>query len=351
MSILKWSTRIVSLIVPAAAAFAASQCGPLSSNPVVADIGGYRVSESELTQREASRLLQVRNQYYLAERDALEQFIDDYLLEQKAKREHVTVDQLVKRDLESKIQDPTEDQLRVYYEGLGTEEPYSAVHDKILDYIRQHRLKAARAAYVLALRQEAGVVISLAPPSADVTLDGAPTRGSGSRVQIVEFADYECPYCQQIHPLLTKLEQEFQGQVSIAFKDCPLPMHRQAQKAAEAARCAGAQGQFWQYHDLLFSKPGHLDIPQLKDDARALHLDVAQFDRCLDSGEQAGAVGKDLAQAKSLGLTGTPSFFVNGHFLSGAVKYEALRDLVRQELTSVLAARPEVKSKTATASE
>src|SRR5215469_10287996 len=99
MPILKWSTRIVSLIVPVAAAFAASQCGPLSTNPVVAEIGGYRVSEAELTQREAARLLQVRNQYYLAERDALDQFIDDYLLEQKAKRANLTVDQLVKRDI------------------------------------------------------------------------------------------------------------------------------------------------------------------------------------------------------------------------------------------------------------
>jgi protein-disulfide isomerase len=112
------------------------------------------------------------------------------------------------------------------------------------------------------------------------------------------------------------------------FKDMPLPMHPNAEKAAEAARCAGEQGKFWEYHDVLFSSKA-IEADALKRHARDLNLDEAKFDTCLESGSQAAAVKQDFEEAKSLGLTGTPSFFVNGHFLSGVVDY----DLLNQQLS------------------
>jgi hypothetical protein len=202
---------------------------------VVAEIGGHKVTRAELEQKEAAKLLKVRSQYYLAERQALDQLIDDYLLEDKARAEHLTVAELIKRDIESKIKDPTEDQLQVYYEGLGTDQTYADVREKILFSIHQRRVTAARAEYVRVLREQAGVLVSLAAPTADVPINGAPIQGlREAPVTIIEFADYECPYCQQIHPLLKKLEQEFDGKIALAFKDMPLPMHPRAAKAAEA---------------------------------------------------------------------------------------------------------------------
>jgi protein-disulfide isomerase len=303
---------------------------------VVAEVGGHKITRAELEQKEAAKLLKIRNQYYRAEREALDQLIDDYLLEEKAHQEHLTVPELIKRDLESHIQDPTEDQLRVYYEGVGTDEPYADVREKILGYIHESRLKKARAEYVRSLREQAGVLVSLAAPTEDVPIDGAPIRGArDAKVRIIEFADYQCPYCQQVHPLLKKLDQEFDGKVALAFKDMPLPMHMQAPKAAEAARCAGDQGKFWEMHDLLFDNSKNLEITQLKAFARKLSLDAERFDKCLDSGEQAAAVQRDFAEAKRLGLTGTPSFFINGHFFSGVVKYADLREMVERELASL----------------
>jgi protein-disulfide isomerase len=305
---------------------------------VVAEIGGHKVTRAELEQKEAAKLLKVRSQYYLAERQALDQLIDDYLLEDKARAEHLTVAELIKRDIESKIKDPTEDQLQVYYEGLGTDQTYADVREKILFSIHQRRVTAARAEYVRVLREQAGVLVSLAAPTADVPINGAPIQGlREAPVTIIEFADYECPYCQQIHPLLKKLEQEFDGKIALAFKDMPLPMHPRAAKAAEATRCAGVQGKFWELHDLLFEHPGHLEVPQLKEYAQTLQLDMEKFDKCLESGEQTAVVQKDFAEAQHLGLTGTPSFFVNGHFFSGIVKYNTLREMVEQELAAPLA--------------
>jgi protein-disulfide isomerase len=148
---------------------------------------------------------------------------------------------------------------------------------------------------------------------------------------LVEFADYQCPYCQKVSADLEKLQAEFKGKVAFAYKDFPLPMHANAQKAAEGARCAGSQGKFWEFHTLLFTDK-KLEPSQLKEQARKLGLDGTRFDKCLDSGEQADAVLKDATEGRKLGLTGTPSFFVNGHYFSGAVDYTTLRDLVQQQL-------------------
>jgi len=300
---------------------------------VVAEVAGQKLARADLERAQAAKLLQARYQYYLAEREALDRLIDEHLLAMEARRQQVGVNELLHRDVISGVTDPTEDQLQVFYEGLQTDEPFTAARAKIVATLRQLRLTKARAAYLQSLRRQADVRVALAPPRADVALENAATRGPrDAHVLVVEFADYECSYCQRIHPDLKKLQAEFPGKVAVAFKDFPLPMHSHAKKAAEAARCAGAQGRFWEYHDVLFENTQRLDVAQLKEHARALKLDATRFDHCLDSGEQGAAVQSDLTQAQRLGLTGTPSFFVNGHFLSGAIPYSTLREIVEQQL-------------------
>ena len=148
---------------------------------------------------------------------------------------------------------------------------------------------------------------------------------------LVEYADYECPYCQQVQPTLDQLETAFKGRIAFAYKDLPLPMHPHAQKAAEASQCAGLQGKYWEYHDLL-SKTKNLDVPQLKEGARQFGLEPAAFDKCLDTGERAEAVKSTQDEAQELGLLGTPSFFVNGRFFSGNMSYEQMRQMMENEL-------------------
>jgi protein-disulfide isomerase len=299
---------------------------------VVAEVNGAKLTVTDLEQEESAKLLQAHNQYYQAEKKALEDLIEKKLLQQKATREGLTVDQLVDRDIKSQVQDPTEDQMKVYYEGLETDQSYEAVRGKILEKIRQLRTDKARAAYVKVLRDQSNIIVELASPSANVNLQNAYTLGSKhALVTLVEFADYECPYCQKVAPDLKKLQDEFGEKLAFVFKDFPLPMHSHAQKAAEAARCAGKQGKFWEYHDELF-RGRQLDVDQLKVDALAIHLDGSQFEMCLNSGEEAADVQRDREEGVKLGLSGTPSFFVNGHFYSGALDYTALHHIVEQQI-------------------
>lgn len=322
---------LIVTIIAFTARVAAAQQNP----DAVARVNGQTLTKNDLDQKEGNRLLQARYQYYQAERKALDELIDQSVLETEARRQGITVDQLLKQEIDDKVKDPTEDQLKVYYEGVSAkeQEPYEKMRDKIRDHIREIRSAKLRQAYLLSLRSKANIEIDLSPPLAEVdTGNAAAIEGAhDAPVQLVEFADYQCPYCQKTNADLVKLLEDYKGKVSIIYKDFPLSMHPHAEKAAEAARCAAAQGKFWEYHNLLFTDK-KLEISDLKLEAKSLNLDGAKFDTCLDSGSEAVRVKKDQDEGMKLGLSGTPSFFVNGHFFSGAMDYTSLRQMVEQQL-------------------
>jgi protein-disulfide isomerase len=259
------------------------------------------------------------------------------LLNREAQKEGTTAADLLERHVNGEgFKTPSEETLRVYYEGVDTTESYEAVRDKIVEAIRTRRLAKARNAYLKKLRDQAKVSFLIAPVRAAISMKDTPLRGSpDAPVVVVEFADYECQFCQQIQPVLDKVLADYKGKVAFAFKDFPLPMHANAQKAAEAAHCAQVQGKYWEFHDLLFSTR-QFEISRLKENARGLKLNVESFDKCLDSGERADTVKKQFEESQALGLPGTPAFFVNGRLINpnGTVSYDTLRQLIEEELAA-----------------
>lgn len=306
---------------------------------ILIEIDGTAISATDFEQKKSSALYQARNTYYDSQRRALEQFVDEYLLERQAQKHGLTVAELLDRQVNSRVPtDPPDEVLKVYYDVVDTKESFEAARDKMVGYLRERRRAKLKAEYLQSLRAEAKVVFRLEPPRARISLKNTPVRGKpDAPVTVVEFADYECPYCQIVHHDIAKLQAEFGDKVAFAFKDLPLPNHANAQKAAEAAHCAGAQGKYWEYHDILFEKKQY-GISMLKEYARGLSLKEDAFDKCLDSGEQAARVKADLDEAQALALPGTPSFFVNGRLLSGA-GYEVLRQAVEEELGRLSARR------------
>jgi len=333
-------TKIVTLALLSSAfssfvvADASTDAQPSSSRIVLVDIDGAKLSLADFEAKHPTALFQARNAFYQAERKALDNFIDEYLLERQAERQHVTVAQLLDQHVKGMVgKDPSEESLHVFYEGLDTTQPYDAVRGQILDKIRQTRFMKARSAYVKTLRDAAAINIRFDAPRAVISLKDTPLRGlPDAPVTIVEYADFECPYCQQIEPTLDRLRAEYGAKVAFAYKDMPLPMHSDAPKAAEAAHCAGAQGKYWEYHDLLFSSK-QLELAQLKEHARTLQLDTQRFDKCLDSGEQAKVVAAQLDEGRQdLQIEGTPSYFINGRFFAGGLNYERFRTVIDEEL-------------------
>lgn len=315
--------------------------GQAPSKEVVAEISGQQLTVADLEQKEAGTLLQARYQYYVNQRKALDDLIDDQLLATEANKRHLTVDQLLEQVAYKGLKEPTEDQLQVYYEGIETKQPYDVIRSQVLDHIMELRKGKARASYLEQLRKDAKISVYFMPPIADVDIADTYIKGSrDAEVMLVEFADYECPYCEKVTPDLQRLKKEYGDKISIAYKDFPLPMHHSAEKAAEAARCAGLQGKFWEYHDVLFYSR-QLGVAELKEHARVLKLDGQKFDECLDNSLMMSAVKKDLDEGMKLGLTGTPSFFVNGHFFSGAVDYATLKQMIDQQFAVIQRRQPQ----------
>ena len=342
----RFSIRFLLLLAVGAMAgvlmIAADSAAGISTAGSAIEIDGVGFTIAEVQRKNPGALFQAQNALFEAERKAAEEFIDDYLVKREAEKDKLTVDELLERDVYSKLEkNPSEEALRFYYDGIDTPESFGAVRDKISEHIRQRRMAKAKASYIKQLRAKAEVVMRMPAPRADIETKNAPIRGAApAAVTVVEFADYECPYCQQIQPVVKRLEQEYKGKIAFAFKDVPLPMHAHAQKAAEAAHCAAEQGKFWEYHDLLFDSKQY-NLTQLKDHARALKLDAVSFDKCLDSGAQADRIRADVAEATAVGLPGTPGFFVNGRFLNGAVDYQTLKDVIDEELRAGSAAMSE----------
>jgi protein-disulfide isomerase len=162
-------------------------------------------------------------------------------------------------------------------------------------------------------------------------------RGNAAAVvSIVEFGDFQCPYCRAVQPVLEQLLQKYAGRVSISFRDLPLrQIHPQAQQAAEAARCVGDQGKFWEYHDALYASQAKLGAADLLDQARAIGADTGQFQECLNSGKFRTQIQKDVEAAALAGVNATPMFFINGIQFSGAQPLSAFESVIGPELARV----------------
>jgi protein-disulfide isomerase len=156
-------------------------------------------------------------------------------------------------------------------------------------------------------------------------------------VTIIEYSDFQCPYCGRLYRnALKDIKENYvdTGKVKFVFRHFPLSFHEFAQKAAEAAECAGEQGKFWEYHDKLFENQNALKIDDLKKYASELGLDTTQFNDCLDSGKYKERVKSDSSLGQSQGVSGTPASFVNGIKVSGAQPFSAFQQIIEAELAS-----------------
>jgi protein-disulfide isomerase len=179
-------------------------------------------------------------------------------------------------------------------------------------------------------------------PAQAIELKHAPTKGpTTAPVRLVEFSDFECPYCAQTAPIIQQLAVAYPTQIRFAFKHYPLPMHKQSPLAHEAALAASEQGKFWEMHDLLFATQDKLTRDDLIAKAKQLNLDVPRFTKDLDSHRFKSQVDADRQEGNRLGVDGTPFFFINGHAISGGVGLADFKKLIDAALKeSAVAAKP-----------
>jgi protein-disulfide isomerase len=177
------------------------------------------------------------------------------------------------------------------------------------------------------------------PPRMQVGVDTTRMRGNrDAPITIVEFSDYQCPFCARVQPTLRDVLAKYQGKVRLSFRDLPIrEIHPQAEPAAIAARCAGEQGKYWEFHDLIYQNQSAAKLANagLLEHARTLQLDVKAFEACQTSGKFKTALERDIDEAANLGVSGTPGFFVNGIFLNGAVPLDEFVKAIDRELAAL----------------
>jgi protein-disulfide isomerase len=176
-----------------------------------------------------------------------------------------------------------------------------------------------------------GDVTKIAKVSKDDHIRG----DSNAKVTLIEYSDFECPFCARFSPTVEQVLAEYDGQVRLIYRHFPLrSIHPVAQKAAEASECAADQGKFWEMHDALFAlnTAGSLSLPSLKSTAADLGLNTSDFDSCLDSGDKAADVEEDYQDGIAGGVSGTPGTFVDDQYLAGALPFEQVRGIIEAKL-------------------
>ena len=211
----------------------------------------------------------------------------------------------------------------------------ASVHQKLA--LVQSVSHQTRQEFVKQLQEHHGIPISQQPSRVKVAYDPARLRGSPEApVILVEFSDFQCPFCRKVQPTLKKLLEKYDGQVSLAYRDFPLrEMHPRAELGAESARCAGEQGKFWEFHDLLFATSDKLNRDGAMELARGLKLDEKQFDICLSSGRYTKQIEQDVQDGIRAGVGGTPGIFINGILLSGAQPEAVFERIIQSELADL----------------
>lgn len=327
---------LVCLAIPVSSL--AQPAPPASKSSPVATVAGQPITEGELWETLGpQQSMQLRNQEYEAKNKALENLIRLRVVQAEAKKLGITPEKLVEQEVDSKVPEPTDREVEAYFLGQGNANArFDDVKEQLRKNLKLLMIQKARQKYADSLRAKSDVVVFLRQPTVDVGYDPARVRGGvQAPVTIVEFSDFQCPYCKQSEPTLKDLLIKYNGQVKLAWRDFPLrEIHPLAQTAAEAARCAWEQGKFWEFHDALFADQSKLKEADLVASAKAIGLNDKSFRSCLASGKFKAKIEADLEDGRKVGVVGTPGFFINGVFLSGSQPQAEFERIIENQLAA-----------------
>ena len=313
-----------------------------SPDQVVGEVAGKPITLKDVDAKweafDAAERARVVQAMYQSRRNMLDQLVGDMLIENAAKAAGQPVKAFLEQDDLKRLPAITEADVAQFFEqnkDRAEGRTLEQLRGEIKPFLEERRRLQARAMLVEDLKAKNTTwKVMLDPPRYTVpTTASDPVRGNPSApVTIVEFSDYQCPYCARVNPTLAKVRETYGDRVKIIFKDYPLPNHPQAPKAAEAARCAGDQQKYWEMHDAMFANQRALEVPMLKQTARAIGLDGATFDQCIDSGKHAATVQSGTELGNQMGVNSTPTLYVNGRPLIGAMPFENFKQIIDEEL-------------------
>jgi protein-disulfide isomerase/predicted transcriptional regulator len=322
----------------------AAQAAPSTNDgipEVLASIGDQKITLADLRDRIGDQLDQLDANYKKSRskaiEDALSSMLRERIINEEAQKQGKSMEDLVLAEAGGTFE-PTEVEITSWYNDNQARlrgRNLDQLRPQIVELLRKQKQDKAEQSLESRLNKARNVKVNFEPYRLAFDNTGAPSIGKrGSKVTVVEFSDFQCPFCRQFAGNLRELGREYGDRVEIVYKQYPIPsLHPFAFKAAEASLCANEQGKFWELHDLMFTDQEHIGVKDLKEKARRLGMDGNKFNTCLDTGKYTEQVQREMAEGSKAGVTGTPALFVNGiEVPGGAVPYPTVAAAVEREL-------------------
>ena len=317
---------------------------PAAAGDAAARVGQRVITNKELDDRwkalDPAGHAEAQQKSYDGKRAALDAIVAEALIAEAAKKKNMTPEAFEQAELKARIKPIGEADVVTFYQSNINQmqgRSLEVMAPAIRKYLQDQQNDAARTALIAELRKSGPAVSVLFEPprhEIEVTAEDPAIGTPSAPVTLVEFSDFQCPFCQRVAPTLKQVKDTYGDKVRVVWKDFPLTqIHPQAFKAGEAAHCAADQGKFWEYHDRLFANQQALQPNDLKKYAADLGLDAAAFGTCLDTSKYGERVRDGVAEGSRLGVNSTPTIYVNGRVLSGAQPYEVIAAVIDEELS------------------
>jgi protein-disulfide isomerase len=312
------------------------------ASDVVATVGSTSITLGEVDDKALQQPtgnfggMKLSQALYEARRSTVEELVANLLIDQEAKSRGVDRAALIEKEITAKISAVSDVEIAQWYQANQNRVQGASldqVRQPIRQYLTQERMQLARDQFLDTLRARTPVRVLLEAPRQVVSAAKGVAKGpSNAPIEIIEFSDFQCPFCQRANPTVAQVLKTYGDRVHFVYRHFPLGNHPNARPAAEASQCAAEQGKFWEYHDTLFANPSRLADADLKQHAAGLGLDAKQFNACVDTHKYKAQIDADMEAGEEAGVNGTPAFFVNGRMLSGAQPFDAFKRVIDEEL-------------------
>lgn len=313
---------------------------PQTSAQIAASVGGESISETELNKGIESELYEAEMKVFELRYARLQALLLERFMNKDPNKNGLSNDEYLAKFIAKDIK-VTDKEIESFIKerSIPKDQVNADIRERIKQFIEMEKKKKAVDVWLAKQTEKNPVEIYFAKPKRpvfDVKVGNAPFKGAeDAKVTIVEYSDFQCPFCSKGATLVSELEKKYGKKIKIVFKNFPLPFHNQAKGAAEAALCAREQDQkyFWKMHDAMFLDQSKLDRDNLIQTAKKIGLKEPSFTQCLDGKKYTGQVEADMAEGQELGVKSTPTFFVNGQLIAGAQGIEVFSEIIDEALS------------------
>lgn len=329
---------------------------PANASATLATVDGEAITDADIEALVKNDLMKINAEIYEIKKEAVDFILEKKLLEKAAKAKGLTVDNLLKQEVFDKLKPITDDDVKAFYETHKQQfagKEFDTVKDQIKGRLNGQLRQDARSQYIRNLKTQAKVSYVIKAPRMDVSVDDDPGKGNPKApIVLIEFSEFQCPFCKKARPNIKQVLDTYKDKVYYVFRDFPLSFHKFAKKQAHATNCAKEQNKYWEYNEALWDAQGDFanlnaqaqkdklsdaDVLKLADGklselASKLGLDEAKFNTCQASGKHMKEIDKDIQDGQNVGVSGTPAYFINGKFLSGAQPFEKFKAIIDEEL-------------------